>query len=160
MGNGAANDWLCDEDYLKRESQRVRKNVFKKLKHKLGFSDSKALAEWWINQLKLQNFACQYCKTPIRLIQKLIESNALRGRRTRGEGIRGPFLELERVDTESNAYSQSNCVLICYYCNNDKSHVYTSTEYIRFLAPAKNRHFLHLLEKLTLAESRKAQSVR
>lgn len=139
-------NWNCDEDYLERERQRVRKNVFK-LKHKLGFKSSDALIEWWIKQIKLQNYACGYCKTPIRLIQALIKAKVLNGRPTRGNGIRGERLELERIDSKTNEYSRQNCVLVCYYCNNDKSNVYSSAEYVEFLAPAKKKHFLHLFEK-------------
>lgn len=138
----------CDEQYQEREAQRVRKNVFKKSKHTRGFHSRAELAKWWIAQIKVQDGQCYYCKTPIRLLEMLVEAGLLRGRRTRGVGIRGPVFELERVNHDTNEYSPDNCALICYYCNNDKSHVYPREEYEKFLAPAKKVHFEFLAKKL------------
>ena len=141
-------DFALDDPYLERELQRVRQNVFKAPKHKKGFDSRDALAQWWLIQLKKQQGCCNYCQTPIRMIEKLIDQGVLQGRRTKGEGKRGPFLELERVDHKTGEYSPDNCVLICYYCNNDKSSVYPKDEYVEYLAPAKHRHFLVLMKKL------------
>lgn len=141
-------DFAIDDSYLERELQRVRQNVFKTSKHLKGFDSRDTLAQWWLDQLKKQQGCCNYCQTPIRMIEKLIDAGVLEGRRTKGEGKRGPYLELERVDHKTGEYSPNNCVLICYYCNNDKSSVYPKAEYVQFFAPAKNRHFLFLFEKL------------
>lgn len=129
------------------EMNRVRKAVYKSKKHSLGFISSNSLAEWWISQLKAQEGCCSYCNTPIELIRKLITNKLLSGRKVKGEGIRGPYLELERMVPEAG-YSPTNCVLICYYCNNDKSNVYSYEEYKEFLAPAKKKHFMYLYQKL------------
>ncbi|MBL7670761.1 MAG: hypothetical protein JNM39_09760 [Bdellovibrionaceae bacterium] len=143
------NKWACNSEYLEHERKRVKTNVFKKQKHAFGFENSEKLASWWLEQMKIQNDSCMYCKTPIRLVEALIKAKHLLGRRTRGLGIRGPYLELERMDNSINRYSPQNCVLICYYCNNDKSHVYPVQEYIDFLAAAKYKHFLYLADKMS-----------
>lgn len=132
---------------LHAEMKRVRKSVYKRDKHRFGFQNSDNLANWWVDKLRSQKGCCDYCKTPIKLIRDLIENNLLAGRPVKGNGVRGPCLELERMD-HNTGYAPSNCVLICYYCNNDKSNVYSRVEYIEFLAPAKYRHFMALAKRL------------
>lgn len=63
---------------------------------------------------------------------------------------RGKNLELERLDSKSNSYSPENCVLVCYFCNNDKSDVVSSDDYIQFFAESKKLFMQHLLNKLKL----------
>ena len=136
---------------LDDEIIRICKNVYKPNKHCKGFGSKNELALWWIDQLKIQNDCCDYCKTPIKLICELIDSKLLSGRKVKGDGVRGRQLELERIDSFAD-YSKSNCVLICYYCNNDKSNVYSAADYKTYLAPAKNKHFLFLQKKLAEIE--------
>jgi len=44
------------------------------------------------------------------------------------------------VDKKINdlVYSKENCVLACYYCNNDKSYTVNDEVYKPFLGPARN----------------------
>jgi 5-methylcytosine-specific restriction endonuclease McrA len=144
MSNGAYKLSTIDQE---NEMKRVRKAVYKSKKHSVGFFSSKSLAEWWINQLKTQDGCCFYCNTPIELIRTLITNKLLSGRKVKGEGIRGLYLELEKMKPKAG-YNPTNCVLICYYCNNDKSNVYSYEEYKEFLAPAKKKHFMYLSKKL------------
>jgi hypothetical protein len=137
---------LSDSELL-TEMKRVRKSVYKSDKHRLGFQNSANLSDWWVNQMKTQQACCDYCKTPIKLIRILIENNLLAGRPVKRLGVRGPNLELERMDHKIG-YTPLNCVLICYYCNNDKSNVYSRAEYMEFLAPAKHQHFMALAKQL------------
>ena len=45
---------------------------------------------------------------------------------------RGVWLEIDRKKPKES-YSEDNCVLACYFCNNDKSDVFESAEeYIKF----------------------------
>jgi len=46
---------------------------------------------------------------------------------------RGNHLELERRDAKNNYYSPENCVLACYFCNNDKSDIFDENEYLEYL---------------------------
>ncbi len=140
-------EFNIDSEYLDRESLRVKKNVYKKDKHSAGFKNSHELSEWWKKTITLQKGCCSYCETPIRLIEKCIAEKLVSGRKTRGEGIRGPYMEIEKIN-HMLGYNPENCVLICYYCNNDKSNVFTKDDYVEFHAPAKKAFFKHLQNKL------------
>ncbi|WP_143275302.1 hypothetical protein [Bradyrhizobium canariense] len=61
--------------------------------------------------------------------------------------LAGARHELERKNPDAG-YSPENCTLICYYCNNDKSYVYSEDEYRQFFAPARARHFDYLANNL------------
>lgn len=139
----------------RRRKSEALNMIYKSDKHRFGFQNSDNLANWWPDKLKSQQGCCDYCKTPIKLIRDLIDNNLLAGRPVKGKGVRGPCLELERMDHNAG-YAPSNCVLICYYCNNDKSNVYSRTEYIEFLAPAKNSHFMALAKRLPKSNKKAA----
>lgn len=143
----SSSKFEIDELSQQIEMKRVRKSVYKRDKHLIGFQSSDNLANWWMERLKAQRGCCDYCQTPISLIKELIAANLLSGRSVKGVGLRGPCLELERMDSKGG-YTPSNCVLICYYCNNDKSNVYSRKEYIEYLAPSKHKHFVALSTKL------------
>ncbi|AZZ37455.1 hypothetical protein CIK05_11845 [Bdellovibrio sp. qaytius] len=104
---------------------------------------------WWVNAWKLQQGSCYYCNSKFSDLAKLINSNLLAVRKI-GYGVRGPFPEIERLEStdEKNIYSKENCVLACYYCNNDKSYVYSSVDYKNYFGPAKGLYIKQLLTKL------------
>ena len=56
---------------------------------------------------------------------------------------RGLHLEVERKDSKNNIYSARNCVLACYFCNNDKSDIFSEQEYRDYM---KNRKEFFLSE--------------
>ncbi|MBN8987585.1 MAG: hypothetical protein J0H42_05045 [Rhizobiales bacterium] len=136
------------ENYRARERSRV-KRLYSRTKHGAldGFSSSTELVDWWIKKFDEQHGRCAYCETSIDLINRLINADLLRTRKVNHNGKRGPCLELERKNPNSN-YSPENCTLICYYCNNDKSYVYSEDEYRKFFAPARARHFEYLAQKI------------
>jgi 5-methylcytosine-specific restriction endonuclease McrA len=128
----------------------VRKN-YKKEKHSQfdgSFKDANELAFWYLEQFKKQDGKCCYCDSSIVIIKKLIDHKLLGVRRVKGEGVRGPKLEIERIDSIENIYKPENCLLACYYCNNDKSNVFTSKDYKDFIAPSKKQYFDHLFKKI------------
>ena len=51
---------------------------------------------------------------------------------------RGKNLEVERKDSVSNEYNADNCVLACYFCNNDKSNVFNEAEYREYLSDRRS----------------------
>ena len=112
-------------------------------RHKPGFNDKIAFTDWFIAQLARQNFNCYYCETAILDIRILIERGLLKIRKT-GYGWRGPVLE---VDKRSNhlGYGPDNCVLACYYCNNDKSYTLDSEAYKQFFGPNRKIFFDYLI---------------
>lgn len=70
----------------------------------------------------------------------------MKARNTRGEGSRGKNLELERRNAEES-YNAENCALVCYYCNNDKSYIYSHVEYKKHFGPARKEHFQSLAKE-------------
>jgi len=137
-----------NEHYRARERLRV-KTLYSRTKHGTlgGFSSSTELVDWWIKKFEEQDGCCAYCETSIGLINELINAGLLRTRKVNSNGKRGPCLELERKNPNAG-YSPENCTLICYYCNNDKSYVYSEDEYRKFFAPARARHFEYLAQNL------------
>lgn len=135
-----------DNAFRDKERRRVLK-LYSPSKHSPGFADASALVEWWLRQLKRQNGCCVYCEVSVVVLQELIQADLLRGRGVRGTGLRGRNFELERIDA-NQPYGPENCALACYYCNNDKSYIYSAEDYKKFFAPAKKAHFDFLVTKL------------
>lgn len=53
------------------------------------------------------------------------------GKLGRGQS-RGVWLEVDRLIPKGN-YSPENCVLACYFCNNDKSDVFHGNDYKAYI---------------------------
>jgi 5-methylcytosine-specific restriction endonuclease McrA len=149
---------------IKTEQERIRvlysskKSAVKKAAEKKntkedfseGFSDANFFVCWWGDQLKKQCNKCAYCGTSADLIAALIVAGALRTRQGRGEGRRGKCLELERKDPRG-PYNPDNCVLVCMYCNNDKSDIYEHGDYLTYFGPARKKHFESLAARWNVA---------
>jgi hypothetical protein len=144
---------VIDDDERKRiTAVYSRKRAAEKNRHKeeeflLAFPSADDFTNWWDKQFEQQRGECAYCETGIDRIRKLINAGLLRTRRVRGTGKRGTCMELERKDPFGR-YEPDNCVLICMYCNNDKSNVYGFEEYKRFFGPARKAHYEWLASKL------------
>ena len=131
-----------NEQYINLQVIRVlgRYNA----KYSPGFASRQALSTWYGSQLDHQDCKCHYCETSIFDINRLIDAGLLATRATRGEGVRGRVLEIDKKINELG-YQPENCVLACYYCNNDKSYIFTADDYKEFYGPGRNRHFKHLI---------------
>jgi len=125
-------------------NERIRVECLFQAKHRPGFRNKGELASWYIEKLVEQDFRCYYCDTSIFDIRQLIDNELLLTRKT-GYGRRGPILEIDRI-INPNGYNPINCVLSCYYCNNDKSSTLEGEVYKRFFGKARNSFFKHLLE--------------
>jgi len=130
--------------YYVNEKKRVEKN-YNKAKHK-GFSNKYDFADWFITQLKINNCRCHYCETSIHDIRKLIDAELLKERKI-GFGYRGKVLEVNKKD---NNYSKEQCVLSCYYCNNDKSYTSEKDDYKKHFGANRNDYFKKLMKKLNV----------
>lgn len=130
-------------DYLSKEYARVKKNLYKSERKPFGSADKLAL--WFIEKLKTQKFTCFYCETSIFDINKLIDAGLLKTRAVRGKGRRGPVLEIDKND---DTYVPENCVLSCYYCNNDKSYTLSKKDYKDSFGKNRQQYFKTLLDKL------------
>lgn len=112
-----------------------------------AFPDSSAFVNWWQETALKQEHRCYYCETPIKLIACLIEAGKIDVRGGKKGGKRGKNFEIERKDP-SGLYDPSNCALVCMYCNNDKSNIYSHDDYKKFFAPARKNHFNWLWSQL------------
>lgn len=120
----------------------VKSNRSKVFEVKFG---QEHFVDWIINQFKAQEGKCYYCNIKQEDISRLIESGGLASKRFK---TRGRSLEVERLDSKINSYSAKNCVLACYFCNNDKSDIVSSADYIKFFAKSRRRYMKHLISKL------------
>jgi len=134
------------QEYIKIEYTRVKKNLYKSDRKTFGSADK--LAAWFVEKLKDQNFCCFYCESSIFDINKLIDAGLLKTRAVRGKGRRGPVLEIDKND---DMYIPENCVLSCYYCNNDKSYTSSKENYKDYFGKNRHQYFKTLLDKLNNA---------
>jgi hypothetical protein len=92
----------------------------------------RAFFEWYRKQPRV----CGYCGIEEWKLAKLFAKGdgVLRTKRGRGQS-----LELERKDTGSNEYNESNCILACYVCNNHKSDLISEAEFREYFSqPIRN----------------------
>ena len=134
---------INDQEYLNIEYARAKKNLYKS--DRKAFGSAEKLAVWFVEKLKHQNFKCFYCETSIFDINKLIDAGLLKTRAVRGEGRRGPVLEIDKND---NTYIPENCVLSCYYCNNDKSYTSSKEDYKEYFGNNRHKYIKTLLYNL------------
>ena len=127
-----------DETENKRLKQVFRNIINRSKSSKYPFNvifSEDSFIKWYINEKnRLQN-KCTYCGSDQYKISELIHV----GIHTNGEyGLfskrfinRGHHLEVDRMNP-CVEYSERNCCLICYFCNNDKSDIYTSDIYRKY----------------------------
>jgi len=145
---------MLEADLSEREKARVLRLYT--AKRKLGFPSADDFVRWYQNQLRAQNGSCFYCETPIVVIREIVDRAASDAtifhqlRKVGNSGVRGRSLEVERRDPNAE-YSSVNCRLACYFCNNDKSYVYTEADYKEFFGSARKRHFAFLAKRLGIA---------
>ncbi len=91
--------------------------------------------KWYLKQESIQNCKCYYCGTDEFKIRELVKSGLYK--KSKQMTNRGRHLEIERKDSKNNDYSPQNCVLACYFCNNDKSDVITEDDYFKYFVNEK-----------------------
>jgi hypothetical protein len=97
------------------------------------FIDFEEFKNWYISKEKI----CYYCGIKEEECQEIVAFGILKSNRFPQNGIlgrgqsRGMWLEIDRLIPKNN-YSLDNCVLCCYFCNNDKSDVFQGEEYFKF----------------------------
>ena len=121
-----------DEIAEMRRLRGLYNNKLRLYKSDFEFHSFKEFYYWHLKTFEKQNGECYYCHTRESTIATLFKKKFVSAKRR----TRGMHLEVERKDSEGNKYSPENCVLSCYFCNNDKSDVFTEEEYRRYL---KNR---------------------
>lgn len=133
---------MDQQAYFDKEWKRVR-NLYSKAKHS-PFGDATGLAHWFVAQLKDNDCQCYYCETSIHDINILIDAGLLKERKI-GYGFRGRILEIDKNDS---TYIKENCVLACYYCNNDKSYITDKIDYKTYFGANRKKYFELLIEKI------------
>jgi hypothetical protein len=132
---------MTQDEFILSEKIRVAKLY--STKHREGFSTREEFTSWYIAQLEAQHHKCYYCETSIHDIRKLIELGKLKPRAT-GYGLRGVVFEIDRKVNDK--YTKENCVLSCYYCNNDKSYTLNADVYKKFFGQSRHDFFQYLLK--------------
>jgi len=99
-----------------------------------SFKDYEDFEDWYNSRAK----KCYYCGLKEEESQEIIYKGLLTssrfplgGKFARGRS-RGMWLEVDRLEPKQD-YSRKNCVLSCYFCNNDKSDVFHGEEYLNFM---------------------------
>jgi hypothetical protein len=111
-----------DDNYKSRVKKRVN-----------GFESLTDFKNWYRDQ----ELSCHFCGLTEQEMQELSMTGILTSKRFPQDGIvgrgtnRGVWLEVDRIDP-NGLYSRDNCVLCCYFCNNDKSDVFAGIQYAQF----------------------------
>lgn len=140
--------YVINPEEFNAEQRRRVKSYYNSNKQKLsGFETKQRFIDWYLHELYFHENKCHYCETSILKIRMLLNANLVSGRRVRGNGMRGPNLEIDKRDAFGE-YNEVNCVLSCYYCNNDKSNTFDYEVYKQIIGPAKKNAWLKLLRRL------------
>jgi len=131
------SQWVGELNKARAEEITVIKRVRslyhnKAAKSNFSFANFNEFYKWFKEQYSKQKGKCYYCGTEEKVIASLCEKKYQYRKRSN----RGNHLEVERRDAKGNLYNKENCVLACYFCNNDKSDIFSEDEYFQYL---KNR---------------------
>ena len=86
---------------------------------KEGFKSLRDFYVWFIEQ----GDSCHYCGVKESIVTFLFSQGILKSKR-----LRGKYFEIDRKDP-NGSYTKENCVLTCYFCNNDKSDIFDYFQY-------------------------------
>ena len=121
-------------DYKEKSVAQLQKNFSERAREgKNGFTDLADFLDWYNSQEK----NCHYCGLTEMESQEIVMTGLLTSNRFPQNGIigrgqsRGVWLEVDRFSPKEK-YSRTNCVLCCYFCNNDKSDVFEGVDYLKF----------------------------
>ena len=111
-----------------KENKRLT-NLFYRLKQRgeRKFKNKQEFIKWYENN---EIFGCYYCGLEVNAQRELILNNKIKSKRffnykytlidgVEKNGTRGGYFEVDRKEPDGS-YSKENCVLCCYFCNNDK----------------------------------------
>lgn len=120
--------------YQPKTIQQLKKTYSRRVREGLnGFDSFDDFHNWY----QEQNLVCHYCGLTESESQEISMTGILTSNRFPQNGIigqgssRAVWLEVDRL-TPNGLYSRDNCVMCCYFCNNDKSDVFGGNEYTNF----------------------------
>jgi hypothetical protein len=135
------------DEFLNEQTIRLPK-YYSTNKNKLrGFENRDRFIDWYLHELYINNNKCHYCNTSILEIRDLLNRGIIKGRNVSGGGIRGQNLEIDRMQA-ADEYAEFNCVLSCYYCNNDKSNTFSYDVYRNIIGPSRKIIWENLMRSL------------
>lgn len=124
-------------EYKEKEPKQLRAWFSNKKSSKpdsIGFESSDDFIDGYSSIEK----KCYYCGISEQESREIVLKGLLTSKRFpfNGDNIqpgrnRGIWLEIDRKNP-NGLYSKENCVLSCYFCNNDKSDVFDSEQYRAF----------------------------
>ena len=121
-------------EYRKRTKQKLINSYNRRVNQNLnGFTNFEDFHKWYNDQ----ELVCYYCGLKEIESQKLVMTGLLKSNRFPQNGIigrgqnRAVWLEVDRLNPKE-LYTKDNCVMCCYFCNNDKSDVFGGNEYTNF----------------------------
>lgn len=121
-------------EYQPKTIQQLKNTYNSKVRNDAnGFENFEDFFDWYHEQ----ELVCQYCGLKEEEMQEISMTGILISKRFPQNGIvgqgtsRGVWLELDRI-VSTGLYSRDNCVLCCYFCNNDKSDVFNGDIYKNF----------------------------
>lgn len=107
--------------------------IRRKQKGLSDYVDFEEFKNWYFSKEK----KCYFCGLMEEECQKIVVTGILKSNRFPQNSIlgrgqsRGMWLEIDRLKPKDK-YSLDNCVLCCYFCNNDKSDVFHGEDYRLF----------------------------
>lgn len=121
--------------YIEKPIDKLKANFNSRKNKSVGdFQSLEFFLDWYYSEPKL----CYYCGITEQECQEIIVTGKLtsarfpiNGKLERGRS-RGMWLEIDRKKP-NGPYSNDNCVLCCYFCNNDKSDVFYGDDYKDFI---------------------------
>ena len=84
-----------------------------------------AFIKWYIKQKD----ECHFCHITEEQSFRYYEHLRKSGYRTTLNSTRGKSFEVDRLDNKG-LYTDKNCKLVCYYCNNAKSDVFNEQQFV------------------------------
>ena len=121
-------------NYISKTEKQLKTNYNRRVKQGLnGFLNFQDFYNWYLSQ----DLICHYCGLTEIESQKITILGLLTSNRFPNNGIigrgksRGVWLEVDRLSPNA-LYSRDNCVMCCYFCNNDKSDVFNGRDYLNF----------------------------
>jgi hypothetical protein len=135
------------ETYKLEQTVRLKKYYTTNKSKLTGFNNLNHFTTWFEQTSLACDYKCHYCETSLFDIRRLLNAGIINGRLVRGGSLRGPNFELDRTDPFGE-YSEVNCVLSCYYCNNDKSNTFSYEIYKNTIGPNRHESLKFLIESI------------
>ena len=120
--------------YKPKPGDKLKADFSRRLRNDLSdFVNFEEFKNWYSSKEK----KCHFCELKEEECQEIVVTGILKSNRFPKNGklgrgkSRGMWLEIDRLKPKDN-YSLNNCVLCCYFCNNDKSDIFHGNDYREF----------------------------